>query len=191
MADAENKGSGSGGQDIGRNETEEIAVVVLHFYTHYYGNHKSDKSKDIDNMAEAFELRGFLFIVEKGLDIVGIYSTACKVDENHFIEIDRESCKMTNELIAHSSQPHYGEIFQYGLILGYIPEDGDGKIDTDNHAEIPEMTFLLAKGVKGIVVYDAIEERPKDKSREYAEDILGIECFELYLLQGVEHKETC
>lgn len=75
--------------------------------------------------------------------------------------------------------------------MGYIPEDGDGKIDTDNHAEIPEMTFLLAKGVKGIVVYDAIEERPKDKSREYAEDILGIEYFELYLLQGVEHKETC
>lgn len=106
MADAENKGSGSGGQDIGRNETEEIAVVVLHFYAHYYGDYKADKSKDIDNMAEVLELRGFLFIVEKGLDIVGIYSTACKVDENHFIEIDREGCEMTYELIAHSSQPH-------------------------------------------------------------------------------------
>ena len=106
MSDAENKGSSSGGQDIGRNVSEEITVDVLHFYTQHKGDYKSDKAKDINNMAEAFELRGFLFIVEKGLDIVGIYSTACKVDENHFIEIDRECGEMTYELVAHSSQPH-------------------------------------------------------------------------------------
>ena len=98
MADAENKGSGSGGQDIGRNETEEIAVVILHFYTQHKGDYKSDKAKDINNMAEALELWGFLFIVEKGLDIVGKYSTTRIVDENHFIEIDREGGEMTYEL---------------------------------------------------------------------------------------------
>ncbi len=106
MSDAENKGSSSGGQDIGRNVSEEITVDVLHFYTQHKGDYKSDKAKDIDNMAEALELWGFLFIVEKGLDIVGKYCTTRIVDENHFIEIDRECGEMTYELVAHSSQPH-------------------------------------------------------------------------------------
>ena len=173
MADAENEQCGGGGEDVGRDEAEEVAVVVLRTDAHDKGDGKSEDAEDIDDAAETLEARGVFRLVKDRADIIGEYHAACKVDVYHAVEVDGEVGKMADELVAHDGQPGKGEVFEYGGIGGNQAQDGDGDVDPDNHAEIPEVAFLYAEGVKGAMEREAVEEGPEDKCTEDAEDIFG------------------
>ena len=80
---------------------------------------------------------------------------------------------MADELVAHDGQPGKGEVFEHGGIGGNQAQDGDGDVDPDNHAKIPEVAFLYAEGVKGAMEREAVEKGLEDKCTEDAEVVFG------------------